>query len=175
MKGFIDTETGGFSIDKNGVCEIAIIAVNDNHEVVDTFCRLIKPYTRSSETDELVSYKDDAMAVNGLSVEKLIAEGTEVLEVITALHDFIVKHNIHTIVEHCLNAFDTKRIEYLLNRFLESSIAHMRIVNTIDLAKGKYDLPSYSLPVLCEHFGIEIPKRIQLKAMHWLRLSCIKN
>lgn len=157
MKGFLDIETGGFSISKNGVCEIALIAVNENNEVVDTFCTLIQPYKRE-DSDELVSYKDDAMAVNGLTVEKLIAEGIEVVEAITELNDFLIKHNIHTIVEHCLNTFDTKRIEYMLSRFAQSSIAQMRVVNTIDLAKGKLQLPSYSLPNLCAHFGIENTK-----------------
>jgi hypothetical protein len=35
-----------------------------------TFHTLIKPYTREEGSDELVSYKEDAMAVNGLTVEK---------------------------------------------------------------------------------------------------------
>jgi hypothetical protein len=32
-----------------------------------TFHTLIKPYTRREGSDELVSYKEDAMAVNGLT------------------------------------------------------------------------------------------------------------
>ena len=61
MKGFIDIETSGFSITKNAVCEIALIAVNDNHEIVDTFHSLILPYKRE-DSDELCSYKDDLHA-----------------------------------------------------------------------------------------------------------------
>jgi len=159
MKGFLDIETGGFSITKNGVCEIALIAVNENNEVVDTFCTLIQPYKRE-DSDKLVSYKDDAMAINGISIEDMILKGMDVTECINSFLDFCAKHNIQTIVEHSLNDFDTKRIEHLMDRFADMSKLPfaVRKVNTINIAKGKLNLPSYSLENLCAHFGIENTK-----------------
>lgn len=34
MKAIIDIETGGFSITKNGVCEIGMLVIDDNLNVV---------------------------------------------------------------------------------------------------------------------------------------------
>jgi hypothetical protein len=55
---------------------------------------LIKPYTREEGSDELVSYKEDAMAVNGLTVEKLIEEGIDVEVATEQLYKFIIQHGI---------------------------------------------------------------------------------
>lgn len=155
MKGFLDIETGGYSVDKNGVCEIAIVAVDKDNNVVDTFQTLIKPYTRANDTDELVSYKDDAMAVHGITVEQLIEHGEEVTIALGKMIAFMIKHNIQTIIGHNSDKFDIPRIVHLLNRFTEYSIGELRKLDTMILAKDKIQLPSYSLPNLCAHFGIE--------------------
>ncbi|MBC7750077.1 MAG: 3'-5' exonuclease [Methylotenera sp.] len=161
MKAFLDIETGGFSTTKNGICEIALVVVDDNFKVVDVFHELIKPYTRlnedGTESVELVSYKDDAMAVNGLTVERLVNEGLDVVEVSIKLSGFIDKHNIQTVIGHNSNAFDIPRVEYLLNRFVSGySIQNKRKVDTMVLAKDKLKLSSYKLEFLCAHFGIQI-------------------
>lgn len=153
MKAFLDLETGGFSVTKNGVCEIAAVATNSNLEEVDFFHCLIKPYMRD-DFDELVSYKDDAMAVNGLTVEELIEKGLDVGDAMIGLHEFLDRNGIQTIVAHCGRQFDAPRVQYLSNRFIGKSISHLEILDTIDLAKEKLQLPSYSLPSLCAHFGV---------------------
>lgn len=155
MKGFLDIETGGFSKEKNGVCEIALIAVDKDNNVVDEFHALIKPYPRANDTDELVSYKDDAMAIHGITLEELIEHGQEVKTVLENLIAFMIKHNIQTIIGHKSDIFDIPRIVHLLERFTEHSIDHLRKIDTMTLAKDKIQLPSYSLPNLCAHFGIE--------------------
>ena len=154
MKGVLDIETGGFSITKNGVCEIALIAVNHENEIVDTFHTLIKPYTREEGSDELVSYKDDAMAINGLTVEQLILEGIEVSEAMFALKNFILSHGIEEIIGHNSNVFDIPRVDYLLNRFANFGIALLPKQDTMLIAKEKHKLPSYKLGDLCNHFEI---------------------
>jgi len=160
MKAFLDIETGGFSITKNGVCEIALIVVDEQFKVVDTFHSLIKPYTRLDEagnpSDELVSYKDDAMAINGLTVEKLIAEGLDIEEVINEFERFIRKHGIKTIIGHNSNAFDIPRVNYLSERFGSKSFFSVNLEDTMKIAKQKLNLPSYKLESLCAHFGIKI-------------------
>lgn len=155
MKGFLDIETGGFSITKNGICEIALIAVDHDLNYVDTFHCLIKPYTRADDTDELVSYKDDAMAVNGLTVQKLIDLGVNAEVAAELLYNFIIKHGIVEIIGHNSKVFDIPRIKYLLQRFM--SIDLTPLINehdTMHIAKNKLSLPSYSLPALLEHFAI---------------------
>ncbi|MNR23980.1 DNA polymerase III PolC-type [compost metagenome] len=154
MKGILDIETGGYSITKNGVCEIALLAVNHNNEIVDTFHTLIKPYTREAGSEELVSYKDDAMAVNGLTIEQLIEEGVEVDEAMLDLKNFIINHGIETIIGHNSNAFDIPRVHYLLDRFANFGILLFPKEDTMLLARQKHQLPSYKLEALCEHFGI---------------------
>lgn len=155
MKGFLDTETGGFSITKNGICEIAIVAVDRDLNYLDTFHCLIKPYTRADDSDELVSYKDDAMAVNGITVEKLIDFGVEVEVAVEEMYNFIIKHGIVEIIGHNSKVFDVPRIKYLLERFM--SIDLSLLINeddTMKIAKERLNLPSYKLGCLCDHFGI---------------------
>lgn len=154
MKGFLDIETGGFSVSKNGVCEIALIAVDKDNNFVDEFNVLIKPYTRADDTDELVSYKDDAMAVNGLTEQQLIEQGIDVVEAMNLFVEFCMKHNIQTIIGHCSNTFDIPRVEHLLQRFTQYSLDEYRKLDTIILAKDKIQLTSYKLIDLCTHFGI---------------------
>lgn len=157
MKGFLDTETGGYSITKNGICEIALVAVDHDLNYIDTFHCLIKPYRRADDTDELVSYKDDAMAVNGLTVEKLIDFGIDVEVAAEQLYNFIIKHGIIEIIGHNSKVFDIPRIKYLLQRFM--SIDLTPLINEDDtmlIAKQKLSLPSYKLESLCAHFGIVI-------------------
>lgn len=155
MRAFLDIETGGFSTTKNGICEIALTVVDDDLTPIETFHALIKPYTRADDTDELVSYKDDAMAINGLTVEKLIEEGQPVECVMFGIIDLIKKHGVTTLVGHNSNAFDIPRVQYLVDRFCKEYtpieyVSH----DTMLIAKQKLNLPSYSLPNLCTHFGI---------------------
>ena len=115
---------------------------------------MIKPYTREEGYDELVSYKDDAMAVNGIRVRTLIKKGSDVELVVNQLITFIKRHGIDTIVGHNSNAFDIPRVEYLLNRFAGYSLSNLAKEDTMHMAKAKLKLPSYKLESLCEHFGI---------------------
>jgi DNA polymerase III epsilon subunit-like protein len=158
MIAFLDLETGGFSITKNGICEIALIVVDRNYEVVDTFHTLIQPYTRLDDlgnpSDELVSYKDDAMAVNGLTIEKLISEGLNIELVTNDLWDFIIANGIKTIIGHNSKAFDIPRVKYLLERFMSHNIDHITLEDTMLMAKSKFKLSSYSLENLCTYFEI---------------------
>lgn len=156
MIGFFDLETGGFSITKNGICEIAVIAVDESDlSIKDKFHELITPYTRADDTDELVSYKEDSMIINGLTERELIELGNDVVIVCRSLHDFIIKNNITTLIGHCSKTFDIHRVKYLFERFL--GIDLMMLVNqedTHEIAKSKLSLPGYKLLDLCTHFGI---------------------
>lgn len=120
----------------------------------------IKPYTRADDTDELVSYKPDAMAVNGLSEQQLINEGLDVKEVCKNLDKFIIRNNITTLIGHCSDNFDLPRIKYLFERFLGINIMDMMFFtnDTHAIAKRKLTLPNYKLKTICEHFGIKNTK-----------------
>jgi DNA polymerase III subunit epsilon len=169
MIAFLDIETGGFSTTKNGVCEIALTVVCENLNVIDTFHTLIKPYPRLNDngttSNELVSYKDDAMSVNGLSVERLINEGIDVTQAINELVDFTIKHEIDTFAGHNILAFDIPKINHLLSRFSEMKMNYsLKYIDTLVIAKQKLNLPSYSLENLCDHFGITNEKQHSAKS-----------
>jgi DNA polymerase-3 subunit alpha (Gram-positive type) len=155
MKAFLDIETGGFSISKNGICEIAIIVVDEQLKPVDTFHTLIKPYTRADDTEEFVSYKDDAMAINGLTIDLLINEGVDVKAAITNLVLFLIKWNVITLIGHNSRVFDIPRIQHLVSRFYDNyQYFEYESEDTMLIAKEKLNLSSYSLENLCNHFGI---------------------
>lgn len=163
MKAFLDIETGGFSITKNGVCEIALIVVDENLNPKDTFNCLIKPYPRE-DSEELVSYKDDAMAVNGIVVSDLETVGLDVNNAMLILESFIKQHHIKTIIGHNIKAFDIPRVDYLLNRFGSGKMNDIEFIDTLQLAKQKLNLTSNSLENLCVHFGITNEKQHSAKS-----------
>lgn len=157
MIGFFDLETGGFSITKNAICEIAMIAVDTENDlgIIDEFHALIKPYTRADDTDELVSYKPDAMAINGLSEQQCIDEGFDVKEVCKMLHDFIIKNDIKILIGHCSKTFDNPRLKYLFERFLGINIFESILIDdTHEIVKGLIKLENYKLGTICNHYEI---------------------
>lgn len=153
MITFLDIETGGFSKTKNGVCEIAFIAVDNNLNITDTYHVFIKPYLREN-SNELVSYKEDAMKMNCLTVEFLEKEGISVEEAVDKLVKFLVKNNITTLIGHNAKAFDVPRVEHLLNRFADASLRKLNQKDTMLMAKRRLNLKSCKLGDLCSHFGI---------------------
>lgn len=150
--GFLDFETGGFSIEKNGLCEIGIIATNQNLEVIDTFQAYIKPYNRLN-SNELVSYKEDSMAINGLSVDFLTAKGIDVTECAQKTQSFLKTHEIGLIVGHNV-VFDYERLIYLTSRFL-TTYQHYRTKCTMQMARDSKRFSNVNLPYLCKSLGIE--------------------
>ena len=153
MYAFLDIETGGFSITKNGVCEIGILITDQNFNKLCEFEKLIQPYCRP-ESEELVSYKDDAMAVNGISVDALETIGTRVDHVLLEMMEILDFNDVKTIIGHNSDAFDIPRVNHLLERFLKTELKGFHFQDTKKIAKEKYQLDSYSLENLCTQFKI---------------------
>lgn len=157
MKAVLDLETGGFSITKNGVCEIAMIAIDDKFNVIDTFHEFIQPYYREEPADELVSYKDDAMSVNGLTVDFLVENGKPIEIVSKELLYFIDSNNIDTIIGHNIN-FDIMRAKYLINRFVGKDIGEIKTVDTLNLCRKTGNFLKNDLTYVCNAIGIKNEK-----------------
>lgn len=153
---FLDIETAGFSVTKNAVCEIGAIAADYGMNVIDTFQCYIKPYTRADDTDELVSYKDDAMAIHGIPMETIL-NGENVDFVMQQLQMFVMNNGIKTIAGHNVKTFDIPRVEHLFTRFNPSyNLFGFPVIETLKLSREKWpQLPSHKLPDLCKHFGID--------------------
>jgi len=155
-KAVIDIETGGFSITKNGICEIGLIILNKNGMAVHMESLLIRPYNRPGE-DKLVSYKEDAMAVNGLTEEQIERDGHEVRNVCESIQQMLIKHNVETFIGHNIKAFDAPRLNHLFERFgnPELPINFDNNIDTLELAKKQYpNFEAHNLPYLCKKFNI---------------------
>lgn len=152
----LDIETGGFSTSKNGVCEIALLIVDkDLTEAVKEFSILIKPYTRADDTDELVSYKDDAMAVHGITMQELESEGLEVKIACELVISTLEENEVFALMGHNVNAFDIPKVEHLTNRFLGISLNEFEKVCTLKLSREHLTANSNKLEDLCAQYGIE--------------------
>lgn len=152
----LDLETGGFSPASNALCELAFIVINPFGEKLAESQSYIKPYYRE-KSDEFCSYKPDAMAVNGITMEQINSgQGVEV--VLNNMLEYIREYEVITIIAHNGNGFDFKWLDYLLFRFASvedmAKFNTLRKVDTVDLAKGQLNLASYKLQALAEKFEI---------------------
>lgn len=153
--GILDIETGGFSTTKNGVCEIALLIVNQElKEIISEHVWLIKPYTRADDTDELVSYKDDAMAVHGITIENLQDNGLDVKAVCAGFLSVLQDENVKTIMGHNVKAFDIPKVEHLTIRFLNTSLNDFLKICTLELSRKHFSFNSNKLEDLCVELGI---------------------
>jgi len=152
--GILDIETGGFSTTKNGVCEIALLIVsNDLSQIISEHTWLIKPYTRADDTDELVSYKDDAMAVHGIKLEELEEKGLNVKAVCAGFLSVLKDHDVINLMGHNINAFDVPKVEHLTTRFLGISLSDYSKICTLKLSRS-LNCKSNKLQDLCSEFNI---------------------
>lgn len=149
----LDIETGGFSPKKNGLCSIGAIVVNLNNEIISKHYWLIKPYTKV-DSNELMSYKEDSMAVNKLKIDELKSNGQDITSVLEELISIIAQHFIISIIGHNVIKFDLPWIEELFKRFIGSSPIFANIYDTMVMAKDKgHDI--VNLEHLSKHYNIE--------------------
>lgn len=152
MKAVLDLETGGFSITKNAICEIGILIINDDLQIIAERNFIIKPYTRP-DSEELVSYKEDAMAVNGISMED-IENGEIVTLVCEHIQALFTIHSVTGLIGHNLRKFDFPRIEYLFDRFTQHDLNHLKLEDTLELCRETLSLDCNKLESICDYFGI---------------------
>lgn len=154
-----DIESGGFEKTKNALCELGALVINADNEIIDTFHFYVKPYGRDGGLGEQCSYKPDAMAVNGLSEEKLAAEGEIICLVLQKFAQLLEKYQIQAVIGHNSDFFDVKWISYLLQLYeLDLAFNSIRKVDTMKLAQARMDCrpENYKLGTLCAYYGIEI-------------------
>lgn len=146
---FLDIETGGFSKEKNALCEIGLIIATPELEIVHEWQTYIKPYMRA-DGSKLCSYKLDAMAVNGITMEQLEG-GMEVKDALahfyhlTKICDKFVCHN---------SDFDLgwlKELSLRLIRYWE----HRGSLDTLELCRKRFPNQCNKLESVCNRLGIE--------------------
>lgn len=156
MYAVLDIETGGFNKKKNAICEVAILILDNDLKVINEYQTLISPYIRCPEVAEkegqLVSYKDDAMAVNGISMDDILkAPKAEV--VANEIFELLEDHTVRCLIGHNLDAFDKPWIEDFMKRMGVNCIIE-KSIDTMKLSKKKGNKIN-SLEVLCEQYKIE--------------------
>ena len=153
---FLDIETGGFSKKKNGICEIAIIITDGDLKEICSDQWIVKPYERCPSVQEqlgqLVSYKPEAMAVNGISMEE-IENGCEAKQVACSIWAYLNKYG-GKVVGHNAKSFDGPWIEEFLLRF--AYVFKLEVIDTLLIAKeNKTNYENHKLATLLGHYGIK--------------------
>ena len=152
MYAVIDVETGGFSKEKNGLCEVAILILDKEKNIINEFSSKIKPYLRP-DSDDLVSYKESAMSIHGITMDEL-NNAPDTIEVSEKIEFTFNSNGVTTIIAHNAKYMDKAWIEYFLERF-GKGFKFEDYICTLDLARGlKLDVENNKLSTLCKHFGI---------------------
>lgn len=109
-----DIETGGFSKEKNGLAEIALVAHDIiTLEEIDRYEAVIAPYDNLD--GERVTYTPETLKVNGLTM-KQIENGKPSKEVVSDIMAFAKKHKRASkkpiLAGHNIEKFDNPRLDY---------------------------------------------------------------
>tara|TARA_Y100000590_G_scaffold22650_1_gene26102 strand:+ start:1126 stop:1797 length:672 start_codon:yes stop_codon:yes gene_type:complete len=148
----LDTETTGLSAEQGDrIIEIACIETKDLIPTKNFFYKLINPEREISE---------DAFKIHGYSYERLKQE-KKFKEIANEFLEFIdgKKLIIH-------NApFDISFINSELKKIKKKSINLDNVVDTLEIARGKFPGTSNSLDNLCKRFNIDNSKRKKHNAL----------
>ena len=148
----LDTETTGLSPEKGDrILEIACIETKDLMPTKKIFYKLINPEKEIS---------NDAFKIHGYTYEKLKNE-KKFKEIAEEFLEFI---NGKKLIIH--NApFDISFINYELKRINKNPININNVIDTLELARGKYPGTSNSLDGLCKRFNVDNSKRKKHNAL----------
>ena len=148
----LDTETTGLSPEKGDrILEIACIETKDLIPTKKVFYKLINPEREVSE---------DAFKIHGYSYEKLKRE-KKFEEIADEFLEFI---NGKKLIIH--NApFDISFIYHELKKINKNLINTNNVVDTLEIARGKFPGTSNSLDNLCKRYGIDSSKREKHNAL----------
>lgn len=152
MYAIIDIETGGFAHKKNAICEIAVVIADEQKNEIDRYHCFIKPNYARREDGEFFSYKEDALNVNGLTLEFLEENGIGIEEAFLNIKEIVLKHKARNSVCHN-KGFDMKFMNFYFDMFCNSFRFENELC-TMDQSKQKVKIQSYSLKSLCSHFNI---------------------
>ena len=149
---FLDTETTGLSYnDGHRIVEIACIETNDFVPTKQVFHKLINP-----ERD----VPEEAFKIHGFSTELLKTK--ETFNKIS--DDFLEFIKDKKIIIH--NApFDLGFLNHELRLLKKNEIREDKIIDTLEIARGKFPGTSNSLDALCRRFSIDLSKRTKHNAL----------
>ena len=149
---FLDTETTGLSPnDRHKIVEIACIETNDFTPTKRIFHRIINPQR---------DVPDGAYKVHGFSTEFLKDKET-FAKVADEFLNFIKDKKI--IIHNA--SFDLGFLNHELKLIRKNEIKKDNIVDSLEVARGKFPGASNSLDALCRRYGIDLSRRKKHNAL----------
>ena len=149
---FLDTETTGLSVkDGHRIVEIACIETQGLIPTKKIFHKLINPERNVPE---------EATKIHGFTTNFL--KNKEVFsEVADIFIDFIKDKRI--IIHNA--SFDLGFINYELKLLKKNEIKKEQVIDSLEIAQGKYPGSSNSLDALCKRFNIDLSRRTKHNAL----------
>ena len=149
---FLDTETTGLSVnEKHRIVEIACIETKDLIPTKKVFHRLINP-----ERD----VPEEAFKVHGFSTE-FLKDKSKFAEVADEFAEFIKDKKI--IIHNA--PFDLGFLNHELRLLKKNEINKDQVVDSLEIARGKFPGTSNSLDALCKRFNIDLSRRTKHNAL----------
>ena len=149
---FLDIETTGLSFnDKHKIVEIACIETKELVPTKRIFHKLINP-----ERD----VPDEAFKIHGFSKE-FLQDKPKFREIADELLKFIDGNDL--IIHNA--SFDLPFINHELTLIKRDIIIKNKIIDTLELARGKFPGTSNSLDALCRRFNVDLSRRTKHNAV----------
>ena len=149
---FLDTETTGLSVnDKHRIVEIACVETNDLTPTKRIFHKIINPQRDVPE---------GAFKIHGFSTDFLKDKET-FDKIADELVEFIKDKKI--IIHNA--SFDLGFLNYQLKLIKKDEIKKKNVIDSLELARGKYPGASNSLDALCRRFNIDLSRRTKHNAL----------
>lgn len=149
---FLDIETTGLSFkDNHKIVEIACIETNELVPTKRSFHKIINPER---------SVPDEAFKIHGFSNE-FLKDKPRFNEIADELLSFIGEKDL--IIHNA--PFDIPFINHELKLLKKDIIFKNKIIDTLELARGKYPGASNSLDALCKRFNVDLSRRIKHNAI----------
>jgi DNA polymerase-3 subunit epsilon len=149
---FLDTETTGLSPnDRHKIVEVACIETSQLISTKRIFHKMINP---------LRDVPDGAYKVHGFSTEFLKDKET-FDQIANEFLDFIKDKKI--IIHNA--SFDLGFLNHELKLIKKEEIKKDNIIDSLEVARGKFPGSSNSLDALCKRFGIDLSRRTKHNAL----------
>ena len=149
---FLDTETTGLSLKENHrIVEIACIETKDLIPTKNFFHKLINPDRDVPE---------DSVKIHGYTGE-FLKDKDKFEKIANELINFISGKKI--IIHNA--PFDLGFINHELKLIKKNEIKKDNVIDTLEIARGKYPGSSNSLDGLCKRFNIDLSRRVKHNAI----------
>jgi DNA polymerase-3 subunit epsilon len=149
---FLDTETTGLSVnDNHRIVEIACIETNDLVSTKKVFHKILNPQRNMPE---------EAFKVHGFSTEFLKDK-----EVFSNIADEFLEFikNKKIIIHNA--SFDLSFLNHELKLVKKNEIKKDNVIDSLEIARGKFPGTSNSLDALCRRFNISLSRRVKHNAL----------